>query len=147
MKNMDKKIKKSVINGMATLFVTLLFLGCSDKKINDLDIVDSHKPGIRGVVPRTALPGNHVIISGVNFGDDRSAIRVMFDDQAAEIVNYSTGRIEVVVPAQTEAGYAKIQLAIGEEQSNQYYFTFGFTQPSIDSLTRAYIGDPVDIMG
>lgn len=144
---MDKKIRKSISNGMASLFIALLFLGCSDKKIDDLGVVDSSKPGIREVVPRTALPGNHIIISGINFGDDGSAITVMFGDQAAEIVNYSTGRIEVVVPAQTEAGYAKIQLEIGDEQSNQYYFTFGFTQPSIDSLTRAYIGDPVDIMG
>src|SRR5690606_23251047 len=144
---MDKKIKKLVLNGMVSLLITVLFIGCTDKKIDDLGTIDSSKPGIREVLPRTALPGNHIIISGVNFGDDRSAIRVMFDDQAAEIVNYSTDRIEVVVPAQTEAGYAKIHLEIGEEQSNQYYFTFGFTQPSIDSLTRAYIGDPVDIMG
>ena len=144
---MDKKIKKSVLNGMASLFVTLLFLGCSDKKIEDLDVVDSTKPGIRGVVPRTALSGNHVIIKGVNFGDDGSDIKVMFGDQEAEMVNYTPGRIEAIVPAETEAGYAKIHLEIAGERSNQYYFTFGFSHPVIVSISKAYLGEPVDILG
>ena len=143
---MNSIIKNNIPTALAGLFFSLLFWGCS----NDIDQPDeqpSTKPGIRDVSPRQAIPGNHVIIKGVNFGDNQQAIDVMFDDVEAEIVDYTPGRIEAVVPAENEAGYAKIQLQVAGEPSNQYYFTFGFSQPTIDSLTAARIGEPVDIMG
>ncbi len=144
---MDTKMKRIVPPTLVCLFLTLLFLGCSHDKIGDLDAGASIKPGIRDVTPRIALPGNHVIIKGVNFGNDRSAIKVMFGDQVAEIVNYAAGRIEVIVPAESEAGYAKIHLEIADKRSNQYYFTYGFSHPAIASVSSAFLGESVDIIG
>lgn len=139
-------IKNSFPAILAGLFATLLFWGCSDE-IDQMGEAPPTQPGIRAVSPRQAIPGNHVIITGVNFGNDGSAINVLFDDVAAEIISYAPGRIEVVVPAGNETGHAKIQLEIDGVRSNQYYFTFGFSQPTIDSLTEAHIGEPVDIIG
>src|SRR5690606_21662252 len=143
---MDRKIKKMVPSTLVCLFFSLLFLGCSDDKISDLE-GSSTKPGIRDVTPRTALPGNHVVIKGVNFGKDGSVVKVMFGDQEAEVVSFTPGRIEAVVPEENEAGYAKIHLEIAGERSNQYYFKFGFSHPAITSVSKAPIGWPVDIVG
>lgn len=139
-------MKRIILSALTCLFLTLFFWGCSDDKLGDLE-GSSTKPGIRNVIPRIALPGNHVVIKGVNFGSNSSSLKVMFDDQVAEIVNYTPGRIEAVVPAQREARYAKIHLEIAGERSNQYYFTFGFSHPAITSVSKAHVGERVDIMG
>ncbi|WP_461533153.1 family 43 glycosylhydrolase [Sinomicrobium sp.] len=130
------------------LFAFSLFLGCSDDDNGNQVTDNGTMAGIRKVTPATALPGNHVIINGVNFGSDEGAIKVMFDEEEAEIVAFSAGRIEAVVPPDTdEAGYAKIQLEVAGVLSNQYYFTYGFSQPSIASITDAHIGELVKISG
>lgn len=142
---MDKKIILSIL---VSLFTVFLFFGCSKNKSgNDLGNGISSEPRILEISPQTALPGNHIIITGVNFGKDRAAIKVIFDDHVAEIVNYFPGRIEAVVPTESTDGYARLYLEIAGKRSNQYRFTYGFSQPSIRSLTRAFIGEPVDIVG
>lgn len=74
----------------------------------------TYLPGatITTITPAEAMPGDHVIIRGTNFGTDISRIGIIFQEGiAAEVVSVTDTEIEVIVPSGGVTG--KITANIG----------------------------------
>lgn len=106
-------------------------------------------PSIRNISPSSTFAGNKLIITGTNFGIDKSAVIVAFDEVDAEIISLSNTEIEVVVPPRGEKETVRIRVKVENRTSNIYIFKYDYPAPAIESLSEnaANEGSEIDIIG
>jgi hypothetical protein len=72
----------------------------------------SGNPRILTVSPSRAVAGQSVILLGNDFGNDSSRVSVTIGGVPAELLSFSQSAVEVLVPAEVEAGDVAILLTI-----------------------------------
>jgi len=78
------------------------------------------KPYIKTIFPGAAQPRDQVKIRGRRFGTEEGAV-VFTPEVKAEIVNWTTHRIWVIVPEAATTGPVVIRLPCGSESNTQYF--------------------------
>ena len=77
------------------------------------------KPSITAIDPASAASGATVAIAGANFGAfEIGKSRLMIGPRAAEVVNWSSTRIEIVVPEQLQPGAYPVSVQIDDTQGS-----------------------------
>ncbi|MDP4205404.1 MAG: IPT/TIG domain-containing protein [Bacteroidota bacterium] len=88
-------------------FIAILLLGivsCVDKK-EEIDLGDNpyspNKPIVlSGIGPQTGGLGTRVVVSGSNFGNDKSRVKLFFNNKEALILSMRSNAIYAMVPKQ-----------------------------------------------
>lgn len=136
------------------VFFSWFLCYCSSGKLAGPDSptppVPGEKPSIRNIAPQSALAGEQVVIVGANFGSDRSVVSVAFDENQAEIVSFSSEKIDVITPPYPSGAIsAKVRVRVGDLSSDPFVFSYDYPDPEIESISpsEAAAGTNVEIIG
>lgn len=123
---------KSIYYTVWCLLGIFLLSHCSDDKSkNDVELI----PAIRNISPRAATVGDHIAISGANFGDERGAVTVTFGDREAKILSLENHNIEAIVPPPGDEVSSTLTVTVAGRSSNVFPFTYVYPMPEIESLS------------
>ena len=140
-------MKKNSTRGLLLfIFITtsIFIISCGDKEENG-PLLD---PVILSISPETGKSGDIIMITGNNFGSDKSKVQVKFNTtDAPNIVTVTDTRIEVQVPAGLIEPMVYISVHVGNFVSNKRSFSY-IKPPSISSMTaKCFYGSTVFITG
>lgn len=110
LKNSTKDNIKTIVS-LFVFSVTIFFMACSD---DDNGTVPEPEPKLTpilsGISPTSGPKATDVIISGANFGTDKSAVSVFFNEIEAEVQSVANDKISALVPPRAFTGTVKVMI-------------------------------------
>ena len=126
------------------LFLLVFLISCGDDSSTNPITTD---PTINSIEATAVLPGDEMLIKGINFGATQGASKVHFNNLIADTyLSWSDTEIKVIVPAITSDG--KVKVVTDSKTSNEVSYTID-KGPRIISVGngRAYIDQEIEIKG
>lgn len=109
-----QKIKKTFSCIFYILLAGIAFYSCKEDETNSS--FDPNKPiKVNAIIPDSGTVAIPLVIHGENFGNDKSKIKVYFDDKEAVIISAQNEHLYVLNPKQTD-GMHTVKVAVEQQE-------------------------------